>query len=122
MGETPQRITFSSIDTESRLEETLCKDISILSPSLMLIGRQIPTAFGTFIDMLAMDSDGNLTVIELKRNRTPREVTAQVLDYASWVQHLSYNDIACIYVEKNGGKAFESAFAEKFDTNCYVPR
>jgi hypothetical protein len=117
MGETPQKITFTSIDAETRLEETLCKDLSILSPSLMLIGRQIATAFGKFIDMLAMDSDGNLSVIELKRNRTPREVTAQVLDYASWVQHLSYVEIAGIYSDKNGGKAFEIGFAEKFNTN-----
>lgn len=30
-----------------------------------------------------MNSEGDLTVIELKRDRTPREVVAQVLDYAS---------------------------------------
>lgn len=117
MGETPQKIAFTSIDSESRLEETLCKDISILSPGLMLIGQQIPTAYGTVIDMLAMDKEGNLIVIELKKNKTPREVTAQALDYASWVQNLSYADIATIFADKNSGKALETAFAEKFNIN-----
>jgi len=67
--------------------------------------------------MLAMDREGNITVIELKRNKTPREVTAQTLDYASWVQNLSYSDIATIFSDKNSGKALEAAFAEKFNTN-----
>jgi len=114
---TPQRINISAIDSESRLEDMLTADISILSPHLMLIGRQIATSYGTFIDLLAMDRDGNLSVIELKKNKTPREVLAQLLDYASWVQTLSYEDIKEIYVEKNSGKPFEEGFAETFDTN-----
>ena len=66
----------------------------------MLIGRQVPTAHGKFIDLLAMDIEGNLSVIELKKHRAPREVVAQSLDYASWVQTLSYHDIAGIYSDK----------------------
>jgi RecB family endonuclease NucS len=60
---------------------------------LLLIGRQIQTDYGKFIDMLALDQEGNLVIIELKKNRTPREVVAQTLDYASWVQNLSYERI-----------------------------
>ena len=100
LGDDLQQVTFSSIDSEAKLEETLAKDVSILSPKLMLIGCQIPTAYGKFIDMLAIDVEGNLSIIELKRNQTPREVVAQVLDYASWVENLSYDDIAEIYAEK----------------------
>ena len=36
-------------------------------------------------------------LIELKRDRTPREVVAQALDYASWVEQLGAEDIAAIY-------------------------
>src|SRR5262249_25088163 len=88
--------------------------ITILDPNLMLIGRQVPTAFGKMIDLLAIDDRGDLTVIEIKRDRTPREVVAQILDYASWVQTLSYQDIINIFQERNGGKRFEEAFAERF--------
>jgi hypothetical protein len=116
LGAKLQRVRMSSLDSESRLEDCLCEDLSILAPDLMLIGRQIPTDYGKFIDLLAMDTDGNLTVIELKRDRTPREVVAQILDYASWVQSLSYDDIVEIYADKNNGRAFEEGFADAFDT------
>lgn len=110
----PRKVAFSALESESRLEKVLEQDISILSPDLMLIGRQVPTAHGKFIDLLAMDADGSLSVIELKRNRTPREVVAQVLDYGSWVQGLSYGEITDIYTERNNGKEFEQGFDEAF--------
>ena len=112
-----QPVPFSSMDRESKLEEALTKDISILSPGLMLLGRQIPTAFGKFIDMLAIDAEGNLSVIELKRNQTPRDVVGQLLDYASWVQDLSYDEISEIYGKHHSGKELEVAFADFFGTN-----
>jgi hypothetical protein len=62
-------------------------------------------------------AETNLTVIELKRDRTPREVVAQVLDYASWVQKLSHEEIKTIYSDKNEGRALEEGFAEAFDSN-----
>lgn len=116
LAEKPQRVTFSSIDSELKLEDVLCKDLSILAPQLMLIGRQITTEFGSVIDLLAMDADGNLTVVELKRNRTPREVVAQILDYGSWIENLSYEQIAEIFAEKNKGTSLESAYVEHFNS------
>ena len=97
MGEMPQRIEFSAMETEKRLEDVLAKDLSILDPDLLLIGRQVPTAHGKFVDLLAIDREGNLTVIELKRDKTPREVVAQVLDYGSWVRDLEDDDVATIF-------------------------
>lgn len=114
LGTKPEKVGMSAIDSELMLEDALVKDLSILSTQLMLIGRQIPTAYGKFIDMLAMDVSGNLSIIELKRNRTPREVVTQLLDYASWVQSLSYEDIAAIYSEKNLGKKLEEGFDDAF--------
>ena len=117
LGKKLEKVSFSTIESEQKLEDTLAQDISILSPGLMLLGRQIATAHGKFIDLLAMDTDGNLSIIELKKNRTPREAVAQLLDYASWVQSLTYDDISDIYAEKNNNKAFEEGFAEAFDGN-----
>src|SRR5829696_1673217 len=114
---TPQRVHFSSIENEAKLEGVLNSDISILDPDLMIVGRQVPTAFGKVIDLLAIDAEGVLTMIELKRDRTPREVVAQVLDYASWVQTLTYEEITKLYSEKHTGQPFEQAFSERFDTD-----
>src|SRR4051812_47381638 len=114
LGKALERVNIAALDNESKLEDTLVKDLSILSPGLMLIGRQVPTAFGKFIDLLAMDMEGNFAVVELKRDRTPRDVVAQLLDYGSWIKSLSFEEIADIYAERNDGKQFDRAFAERF--------
>ncbi|MEJ5340519.1 MAG: endonuclease NucS domain-containing protein [Thermogutta sp.] len=121
LGEKPSPVGFLSIDSESRLEQLLADNISILDPNLLLIGRQVPTPYGHFIDLLAIDSDGNLVVIELKRDRTPREVVAQLLDYGSWVRTLNVDDVAGIfsdfltkYYPQNANTSLESAFCERF--------
>ena len=93
LGKKVTRIDFSRIDTESRLEQILANDISIADLKLMLIGRQVPTGRGR-IDLLALDAKGNLVVLELKRDRTPREVVAQLLDYGAWIRKLQKEKIA----------------------------
>ena len=70
---------------ESRLEDILASDIGLLNPGLLLIGRQVLAEFGKLIDLLALDAQGHVVVIELKRDKTPRDVVAQVLDYGSRV-------------------------------------
>ena len=42
---------------------------------------------------------------------------AQTIDYASWVQNLSYSDIITLFKEKNNGKELEKEFYLKFETN-----
>ena len=84
----PVRLVPSGVPTEKRLEELIEADPRILGEPLLIIGRQVPTAFGKFIDLLAVDAHGVLHVLELKRDKTPREVVAQALDYGSWVRRL----------------------------------
>src|SRR5688572_24803690 len=86
-----ERVHFSSLATEAKLEDVLHRDIRLLDPGLMINGRQVPTIYGKYIDLLAIDAEGDLTVVELKRDKTPREVVAQTLDYAAWVQTLTYD-------------------------------
>lgn len=112
-----EKIEFTTIETEEKLEDILENDISILSEDILLVGRQISTSYGKFIDMLGIDLEGNLIVIELKKDKTPRYVVAQTLDYASWVQDLSYEEITNIYSENNDGENIEKAFYDKFETD-----
>ena len=55
----------------------------ILSDQWMLIGRQETTDGGGRADLIAIAPDASLILIELKRDKTPRDVIAQTLDYAS---------------------------------------
>jgi hypothetical protein len=88
----------------------------ILSGEWMLIGRQEQTGMGGRIDLLAIAPDASLVLIELKRNRTPREIVAQALDYASWVEQLTADKIAQIYQRFVTGGNLDDAFKQRFGT------
>lgn len=109
------RIIPTAVGLESQLENYIESDPSMLGEGLLIIGRQVPTAHGGFIDLLAVDEGGNVHVVELKRDKTPRDVTAQTLDYGSWVSTLGRADLIDIFTTyKKGTVAFEEAFAEQF--------
>ena len=110
---TLNEISSSEINLEERLEDWLESNISILGPDLLVIGRQVRTDFGGEIDLLCLDASGAVVVVELKKGQTPREVTAQALDYASWVKDLSYQrieDLAQNYLEGSLDEAFNTKF------------
>jgi len=121
VGKKVEPVVFTGFPDESHLEQILADDVSILDPALLVIGRQVPTDYGKFIDLLALDADANLVVIELKRNKTPRDVVAQLLDYGSWVRKLEDEDIASIFTDylkkfypQFVGKSLDEAFCERF--------
>lgn len=82
-ADSPREIPVVPLDLESRLESWVMDEPNILGLDVVIIGQQVATDFGGFIDLLAIDAGGDLVVIELKRGRTPREVVAQALDYAA---------------------------------------
>jgi RecB family endonuclease NucS len=41
------------LNLESRLQDWLVRDISILDPGLLVMGREVETDFGGFIDILS---------------------------------------------------------------------
>lgn len=110
----PEKVSYSTMEAEKKLETILEKDISIVDSGLMIIGQQVLTAYGKSIDLLAIDSEGHLVILELKRDKTPRDVVAQTLDYATWVQGLTYEDIVNIYAKYDTTKDFETAFEGSF--------
>lgn len=115
-GKRLTEINRSKLDFEERLENWLHEDISILSAELLIIGRQVETDYGKYIDLLCINSNGDLVIVELKKDKTPREVTAQVLDYASWVKDLSHEKIlnlANLHLAKKNTN-LEEIFLQKF--------
>jgi hypothetical protein len=107
-------LSRAKLNLEERLEEWLERDISMLDPGLLVIGRQVETDFGGWIDLLCVDAAGDLVVVELKRGKTPREITAQALDYGSWVVDLSNERVTSIAEAHFGEGGFEEAFRQRF--------
>ena len=116
VGDTPQPLSASHLASEQMLEEMIVRDPRILSGEWMLIGRQEVTSYGGRIDLLAIAPDGSLVLIELKRDRTPREIIAQALDYASWVEQLTSEKIAQIYQRFSNDGKLDEAFRQHFGT------
>jgi hypothetical protein len=114
VGPQPQPLSESLLANEQLLEDMIAGTPRMLSDEWMLIGRQEDTGFGGRIDLLAITPDGSVVLIELKRGRTPREVVAQALDYASWVARLHAEDIAGIYARFAPGKNLAEDFRQHF--------
>lgn len=119
-----EKMEFEPLDFESRLQDILANDITIADANLMVIGREVPTGFEKRIDLLAMNPDGELVILELKRHKTSRDIVAQVLDYGSWVRTLADEEIAKIFTgyqkkytpndsELSLDEAFQKAFKLK---------
>ncbi len=114
IGSEPKPLSEAVIETEQLLEDMIVASPRILSDEWMLIGRQEDTGLGGRIDLLAIAPDGGLVLIELKRARTPRDVVAQALDYASWVEKLESEDIAAIYARFKPDADLAADFRERF--------
>lgn len=115
----------TKLELERHLEDWLENSPRVLSQdSVLWIGRQTSATDedGTiYSDLLGVDFQGNLVIVELKKGRTPRDIIAQILDYAAWAADLSDSQIRGIaeaYFENREGfqeKTFDDAFRETFD-------
>lgn len=94
------------------LEPWIQSNPEILSPDIAIIGRQVTSKSGP-IDLLGIDSSGNTVIIELKRDKLPREALAQAIDYASDVATWSIEKISEICSTQTG-KTLEEIFEEHF--------
>ena len=113
-----QPLQFSALTDEKEQEELLESHIELLNANWLVIGRQVITAAGKRIDLLCMDQDGDLIVVELKKDLTPREVTAQVIDYAASVAALTPAEVADIYLEyaktRQKSENLDQVFRQKY--------
>lgn len=74
------------------IEPWIASDSSIIGNDIVIIGRQVMTDSGP-LDLLGIDKNGNLVIIEIKRDKLPREALAQAIDYASDVADWSIEKI-----------------------------
>ena len=114
VSEDPTPLSLTRLSSEQFLEDMVVRKPEILSKEWMLIGQQVFTTYGGRVDLLAIAPDASLVLIELKRDKTPREIVAQALDYASWVENLTSDQIARIYQKFSSGGNLDEAFRKKF--------
>src|ERR1700733_15720969 len=111
----PVQVAVGKLANENMIQNWIAERPELLGLELLIIGREVVAPDRGRVDLLGIDEDGNLAILELKRDRTPREVIAQILDYASWIVTLKtrdVHDLAVRYLKKD----LEQAFRERFDT------
>jgi hypothetical protein len=117
---------FGAQNVEQDLEDWLEKNPHVLieGEDVIYIGRQRPTNLGRPMDLLAVDRRGRAVVVELKKDRTPRDMIAQALEYTSYIEGLGYeelNSVSTEYFAKNGlswgslAEAHEATFGTRSD-------
>lgn len=106
----------SKLANEATIEGWVKDNLRLVGINGIVIGQQVTIENRGRIDLLAMNKEGDLIVIELKRDRTPRDIIAQVLDYASWIAKQTTRDVHALCLRHNG-RSLEEIYRERFSTS-----
>lgn len=104
-----EETSYASAGTEEQLETLIKNCPNILGDDLLVIDRQRYIENVGFLDLLCLDGNGTLILVELKRDRAPREAVAQALDYASWL-----NDAPAEQIRLNAEEFLKSRLDDRF--------
>ena len=117
-------VEFELTPFEDEHEETVLEDWLESNPdailergSLLVIGRQVPTDLGGYIDLLCLDRQGNVVVVELKRDKATREAIGQALEYVSSVVGFDTQRLERIFrcYRKNSSLVLAECHRSQFD-------
>lgn len=98
------------------IQRLLRQDISVLGEDLLVIAEE----FGQWedasrrLDLLALDKQGRLVVIEIKRTHDGGHMELQALRYAAMISPMTYDDVLRTYTATRGGDANARAELEAF--------
>lgn len=101
------------------LQEWIANDPSTLGEDLLIIQKEFNGFSETNerLDLLALDKLGNLVIIENKLDDSGKDVTWQVIKYASYCASLTKQDIINIYQEYLGSNASATEMLSEFFDN-----
>ena len=105
---------FAAEHLEEDLENLIAKNPALLGDDLLVIDRQRDIPGVGIFDLLCIGSEGKVVIVELKRDKTPREAVAQALHYASWLDAATEKEI----VDNAGeylGEPLDVAFENRFN-------
>ena len=118
----------TDIELENHLESWLENSPWALveGEPILWIGRQTSANVEErtiFPDLLGVDFEGNLVIVELKKSKAPREVVAQLLEYAAWAKELSDEQIheaaEAYFQTAKKEMTLQDAFSEMFDSEMF---
>ena len=120
--------TFSDLRFKERenLQEWIANNPESLGEEILIIQKEFDGFNDTNerLDLLGVDKQGNIIVIENKLDDTGRDVTWQVLKYASYCSTLKKDQIRKIYQDylnkQNSSESAEENLIEFFGANDFA--
>tara|TARA_B110000971_G_scaffold221528_1_gene269035 strand:+ start:1620 stop:2753 length:1134 start_codon:yes stop_codon:yes gene_type:complete len=122
-----KQLTFKELGFRERdhLQEWIRKNPGCLKEEFLIIQKEFSGFNDTNerLDLLALDRSGNLVVIENKLDDSGKDVTWQVLKYASYCSSLNSSDIINIYNQylqiENSKESAEEMLQDFFESEDY---
>ena len=98
-----EEVNFAQLGLQERrdIQEWIAANPGILGEDLLIIGKEFSGFDRTDerLDLLAVDVDGKLVVIELKRDDTGADAHWQAIKYASYLHRASAEDIIRMFTD-----------------------
>ncbi|KAB1196904.1 MULTISPECIES: endonuclease NucS domain-containing protein [Haloferax] len=125
-----QKLAGLGILERQDLQEWVVEEPQILGEELLIVTSEYAGFENTLdrLDVLALDRDGKLVVVELKRDRADATTDLQALKYASFCSNLTAEDVQQLYQEfhsKNEAtlspEEVGNRFANFVDTDERIP-
>jgi hypothetical protein len=122
-----EEVEYSEDHFEDDLHEVIRDEPRLVMGTLttrenVVLGSKLQLPTGKELDLLTCDKRGTLTVIEFKRDRTPRRAVTQLFDYASSLERLGTDEFLDL-VSYDSLEAINDAFDRdddsEFDINDF---
>lgn len=112
--------TYSELNLRERfdIQEWIAGTPEILGEPLLIISKELILPSGRRLDLLAMDKEGALVVIELKRDNSGADVEWQAIKYASYCSSFSYDEIYKHFAEYLGTDGDDAQVKIEGFINC----
>ena len=104
------------VNPEKELQDFIEKHPEIIGEDILILGRETKTARDKRIDLLGLNENGDVIIIETKKDKTPRDVESQILDYYRWVKDLKLEKLSEITKDyKNCGIRLYEKYESKYN-------
>ena len=116
-----EEVDFARLGFRERrdIQEWIANNPHVLGEDLLIIGKEFSDFNQTNerLDLLAVDADGRIVIIEVKRDYTGSDVHWQAIKYASYFRNTKQQDVIGIFAKHEGvsGEEAEKKLIEYLD-------
>lgn len=112
--------SYTELNLKERfdIQEWIADTPKILGEPLLIIAKELLLLSGRRLDLLAVDKEGALTIIELKRDNSGSDVEWQAIKYASYCSSFSHDEIYKYFAEYLGTDSDDAQLKIEDFLNC----